>query len=53
MMMEEESQMITIDDIKLIKKDTKLSECVIGYKCTNCHTIYEDKNDAEECCPEH
>ena len=42
--------MITIDDIKLIEDDNKFSICVIGYKCTNCHEIHLDKDDADGCC---
>lgn len=44
--------MIIEDDLRNIKKDNKFSQSVIGYKCTNCHEISLNKNDADECCPE-
>lgn len=44
--------MITQADLNEIVDDSELFISVIGYKCTNCHTIYEDADEAEECCPD-
>ena len=42
--------MITVEDLKQIKPDNKESIAVIAYKCTNCHQLEEEKENADHCC---